>query len=72
MRNHLLLAMCVGALALPLAACNEPSTTASAEQTFGPSPTLPAPQSSLIPTINVAPAASWPAAPSRPRPTAWR
>jgi glucose/arabinose dehydrogenase len=60
MRNHLLLAISVGALALPLAACNESSNTAVAEQTFGPSPALPAPQSSLIPTIKVAPATSWP------------
>jgi glucose/arabinose dehydrogenase len=60
MRNHLLLAIAIGALALPLAACNESSDTAVAEQTFGPSPTLPAPQSSLIPTINVAPATGWP------------
>src|SRR3954453_22486000 len=60
MRNHLLLAISAGALALPLAACNESSSTAVAEQTFGPSPALPAPQSSLIPTINVAPATGWP------------
>jgi glucose/arabinose dehydrogenase len=59
MRNHLL-TICVATLALPLAACNEPSDTAVAEQTFGPSPTLPPPQSSLIPTINVAPAKGWP------------
>ena len=43
MRNHLLLAIWIGALALPLAACTESSDTASTEQTFGPSPTLPAP-----------------------------
>ena len=60
MRNHLLLAISIGALALPLAACNEASNTTVAEQTFGPSPTLPAPQSSLIPTIDVAPATGWP------------
>jgi glucose/arabinose dehydrogenase len=60
MRNHLLLAISIGALALPLAACNESSNTSVAEQTFGPSPTLPAPQSSLLPTINVAPATGWP------------
>jgi glucose/arabinose dehydrogenase len=60
MRNHLLLAISIGALALPLAACNESSNTSVVEQTFGPSPTLPAPQSSLIPTINVAPATGWP------------
>jgi glucose/arabinose dehydrogenase len=67
MRNHLLLTICIAALALPLAACNEPSDTAVAEQTFGPSPTLPPPQSSLIPTINVAPATGWP---PRGKPTA--
>jgi glucose/arabinose dehydrogenase len=60
MRDHLLLTICVAALALPLAACNEPSDTAVAERTFGPSPILPEPQSSLIPTINVAPAKGWP------------
>jgi glucose/arabinose dehydrogenase len=60
MRNHLLLAICLGALVLPLAACNEPSNTAVAEQTFGPSPTLPAPQSSMLPTVNVAKAVGWP------------
>jgi glucose/arabinose dehydrogenase len=59
MRNHPLLAIFVGALALPLAACNESSPTA-VEQTFGPSPTLPAPQSSLIPTVNIATAVGWP------------
>src|SRR5258707_3326683 len=61
MRDRILLAMWVGALALPLAACNEPSTPAIAEQTFGPSPTLPAPQHSWIPTIDIAAATGWPA-----------
>jgi glucose/arabinose dehydrogenase len=60
MRNHLLLAISIGVLSLPLAACNESSNTTVTEQTFGPSPTLPAPQSSLLPTINVAPATGWP------------
>jgi glucose/arabinose dehydrogenase len=59
MRNHLLLAISVAMLALPLAACGEPETVA-AEQTFGPSPTLPAPQKSWIPTVNVATAIGWP------------
>ncbi len=61
MRNKILLAVWLGALALPLAACNEPSTPAVAEQTFGPSPTLPAPQHSWIPTIDIAAATGWPA-----------
>jgi glucose/arabinose dehydrogenase len=60
MRDHLLLAIAIGALALPLAGCNESSDTAVADRTFGPAPTLPAPQSSLIPTINVAPGTGWP------------
>jgi glucose/arabinose dehydrogenase len=59
MRNHFLLAISVAILALPLAACGEPDTVA-AEQTFGPSPTLPAPQKSWIPTVNVAKAIGWP------------
>jgi glucose/arabinose dehydrogenase len=61
MRKIILLAMSVGALALPMASCSEPANTAAAEQTFGPSPTLPAPQTSWIPTVNVATATSWPA-----------
>jgi glucose/arabinose dehydrogenase len=66
MRNKFVLAACVGALAAPLAACNDHSTVASG-QDFGPSPTLVAPKESLIPTINVAKATSWPAG---ARPTA--
>ena len=61
MRKKILLAMCIGAFALPLAACNDPQDTSTAEQTFGPSPTLPAPQNSWIPTINIATATGWPA-----------
>src|SRR5271169_1134299 len=57
--KNLLLAICVMGLALPLAACNE-QDTAAAEQTFGPKPTLPAPENSLIPTVNVAKAIGWP------------
>jgi glucose/arabinose dehydrogenase len=59
MRNRILLAMWIGALAL--AGCNESSTGPAAEQTFGPSPTLPAPQTSWIPTVNIATATGWPA-----------
>jgi hypothetical protein len=39
MRNHLLLALSVAILALPLAACNEPETVA-AEQTIGTAPSV--------------------------------
>lgn len=59
MRKNLLLAVSIGALTLPLAACNEQSTVASG-QDFGPSPELVAPKSSMIPTINVAKATTWP------------
>jgi glucose/arabinose dehydrogenase len=70
MHNHilhsrnLLTVMLVASLAVPLAACNEQDTAAT-ELTFGPSPTLPAPESSLIPTVNVAKAIGW-AAGGRP------
>jgi glucose/arabinose dehydrogenase len=60
MRKNVLLAIGIGALALPLAACNEPSTPAAAEQTFGSSPTLPGPVHSWIPTVDVATATGWP------------
>jgi glucose/arabinose dehydrogenase len=59
MRNNLLLAICVGAFALPVAACNEQDSVA-VEQTYGPSPVLPPPEHSWIPTINIAPAVGWP------------
>jgi glucose/arabinose dehydrogenase len=58
-RNKVLLAIWMGALALPLAACNDPQDTATVEQSFGPSPTLPAPQNSWLPTVNVATATGW-------------
>jgi glucose/arabinose dehydrogenase len=61
MRKILLLAMSMSALTLPMASCSEPSNTTAAEQTFGPSPTLPAPETSWIPTVNVATATGWPA-----------
>src|SRR5580692_11294426 len=61
MRNKILLAVWIGALTLPLAACNDPKDTVTAEQSFGPSPTLPVPQKSWIPTVNVATAIGWPA-----------
>src|SRR5471030_3075189 len=59
MRNRILLGIFVGVLPLPLAGCNGPDTIA-AEQTFGPSPALPAPQKSWMPTVNVATAIGWP------------
>src|SRR3984957_11244283 len=58
-RGGLLAAIAMG-LALSLAACNE-QETATVEQTFGPKPTLGAPEKSLLPTVNVAKAVGWPA-----------
>ena len=61
MRKNLMLAMSIVAMALPLAGCNDPRDTATAEQSYGASPTLPAPQQSWIPTVNIATATGWPA-----------
>ena len=60
MRNKALLAIWIGALALPLAACSDPPETATVAETFGPSPTLPAPQQSWIPTVDIATPNVWP------------
>lgn len=61
MRNNLLLqAIYVGALALPLAACNDQQDTATVAQTYGPSPTLPPPEHSWIPTVDIASVNRWP------------
>ena len=57
--RSLMLVTCIGILALPLAACNEQQDSAVTAQTFGPSPTLPAPQNSWVPTVNVAKAIGW-------------
>src|SRR3982075_2580748 len=65
MRNRLLLAIWVGALALPLAACNDPQDAVPVEQTFGPSPVLPPPEHKLIPTVAIATPPPCPAASKR-------
>ena len=51
-----LLIMCAGALV----ACGESSTLQVSDGT-GPSPKLPEPNKTLIPTVNIAPAIGWPA-----------
>jgi glucose/arabinose dehydrogenase len=43
-----------------LAACSQPSRLTEAERT-GPRPTLPAPETRLLPTVQIAPAHRWPA-----------
>ncbi|MCA1456950.1 sorbosone dehydrogenase family protein [Bradyrhizobium sp. BRP22] len=61
MRKNLLLAMSIGALALSLSACNDPQDTKTVAQSYGATPALPPPEHSWIPTVNIAPAKSWPA-----------
>jgi glucose/arabinose dehydrogenase len=61
MRKNLLLAMSIGALALSLSACNDPQDTKTVAQSYGAAPALPPPEHSWIPTVNIAPATSWPA-----------
>ena len=51
---------CIVVLAAGLVACGETSTLQVSDGT-GPSPRLPAPNKTLIPTVNVAPAIGWPA-----------
>ena len=73
MRNNLLLATRIATLALALGACSEAQETGTVTQTYGPSPTLPPPQHSWIPTVNIASVKPLvPTAPSPPPPTAWR
>src|SRR5256885_15892176 len=66
MRKNLGLAIAIAALALPLAACNDPQDTVTAEQSFGPSPTLPEPQQSWLPTVDIATVTGW-AAEAKPK-----
>ena len=61
MRKNLPLAMWIGALTLSLSACSDPQDTRLVAQSYGATPELPAPQHSWIPTVNIAPASSWPA-----------
>lgn len=52
-------ALLVGAVVLALGACSEMATLPVSAGT-GPQPTLPPPQPTLIPTVNIAPAKGWP------------
>jgi len=58
--KNILLATCVAILALPLAACNDPKDTATVAQSYGPSPNLPPPEHSWIPTVDIASVNRWP------------
>ena len=59
MRNNLLLATRIATLALALGACSEAQETATVTQTYGPSPTLPPPEHSWIPTVDIASVKPW-------------
>lgn len=61
MQRCLALMTAITSLALQLAACNDPRDTTTAEQSYGASPKLPAPQKSWFPTVNIATATGWPA-----------
>src|SRR3954453_1673570 len=60
MCKNILLATCVAILALPLAACNDPKDTATVAQSYGPSPNLPPPEHSWVPTVDIASVNRWP------------
>jgi len=49
----------IAALALGSVACNEKAAL-PIESGMGPSPSLPAPKKSMLPTVNIAPARGWP------------
>jgi hypothetical protein len=51
--------MGIAALALTLSACGEMAKLPVSAGT-GPQPTLPSPEQTLIPTVNIAPAKGWP------------
>ncbi|MFC5067727.1 PQQ-dependent sugar dehydrogenase [Flaviflagellibacter deserti] len=55
-------------LVAPLAACGDQSKIPE-EQSFGPNPTLPEPNSTLIPTVHIAEARGWPEG-TQPKPAA--
>ena len=59
MQQRLLISAVSLSLLLCLSACAE-TAKAPPASSFGPEPTLPAPDSSLLPTVNIAPAKGWP------------
>lgn len=49
----------IGSLTLALIACSESKPPVTSSVGYGQNPKLPAPESSLIPTVNIAPAVGW-------------
>ncbi|WP_458756204.1 PQQ-dependent sugar dehydrogenase [Afipia sp. TerB] len=58
MASRIRIALSAGVLTLALSGCNEQANV-PVDQGYGPNPTLPAPKSSWIPTVNVATAIGW-------------
>ncbi len=61
MQVNPVLALSIAALALQLTACSDPRDGATVEKSYGPSPDLPPPEQSWLPTVNIATATGWPA-----------
>jgi len=59
MRKRLAKPLLIALFALSLAGCNDEATL-PVEAGTGPDPKLPAPNQSLIPTVNIAEATGWP------------
>jgi glucose/arabinose dehydrogenase len=59
MHKAIIFSLLLGSLILNLLACGEKATLPM-EAGIGPRPTLPAPNPTLIPTVNIAPAKGWP------------
>jgi glucose/arabinose dehydrogenase len=59
MRRSMIARLAGAAVALALAACGEEATLPE-QAGMGPQPTLPAPNETLIPTVNIATAVGWP------------
>ncbi|MDQ1919731.1 PQQ-dependent sugar dehydrogenase [Massilia pseudoviolaceinigra] len=60
MRDHPSVRLLAGCMLLGLAACGEKSILPASDG-VGPAPVIPAPNKTLIPTVNIAPAKGWPA-----------
>ncbi|MEO5573581.1 MAG: sorbosone dehydrogenase family protein [Gammaproteobacteria bacterium] len=59
MREAITFPLSAGLLMLTLVGCGE-SATLPVDAGIGPNPTLPPPKSTLLPTVNIAPAKGWP------------
>jgi len=59
MRHRIFVSLLYGALAVALSACGEMAKYPE-QAGFGPSPTIPPPNITLLPTVHIAPATGWP------------